>query len=100
MDTNYAIYDDPITYSSTTQNLKVGTINYVSTDGTDGQLLATDGNNHLEFVTISVPITPGLSTNDAIVRFDGTTGNKFKNSTAIIDDSGNTTINGNLTVGT
>jgi hypothetical protein len=40
---------------------------------------------------------PESATDNAIARFDGTTGKLIQNSTAILDDSGNLTVNGNVT---
>jgi len=42
---------------------------------------------------------PASSTDNAIARFDGTTGKLIQNSTVTIDDSGNTNIPGNITGG-
>jgi hypothetical protein len=42
---------------------------------------------------------PASSTDNAITRFDGTTGKLIQNSTVTIDDSGNTNIPGNITGG-
>lgn len=41
---------------------------------------------------------PGSSTNDAFARWDGTTGLLIQNSTSTMDDSGNATFAGDLTV--
>lgn len=38
-------------------------------------------------------VGPGSSTDDALVRWDGTNGTSIKNSTALLDDAGNLTVN-------
>lgn len=54
-------------------------------------------------VTISAVIPPtlvsgpGVSTDNAVARFDGTTGKIIQNSTAILDDAGNLSLQGSLT---
>ena len=73
-----------------------------SSDGSDGQVLTTDGSGSLSFSTVSGgdgDVTgPGSSTDNAIVRFDGTTGKSIQNSSVTIDDSGNLDIGGTLDV--
>lgn len=45
-------------------------------------------------------VGPGVATDNAIVRFDGTTGKLVQNSSVTIDDSGNMSITGgNITLG-
>lgn len=39
--------------ASVTTNLQVGNVNYTNTDGTDGQVLATDGNGQTYFQSLS-----------------------------------------------
>jgi hypothetical protein len=81
-------------------------------DGTNGQALTTDGSGVLSWATpASGGVTgPASSTDNAIARYDGTTGDLIQNSGVTIDDSnnvsgvgtvattGDATING-LTVG-
>jgi hypothetical protein len=78
-------------------------------DGTNGQALTTDGSGVLSWATAGVT-GPASSTDNAIARYDGTTGDLIQNSGVTIDDSnnvsgvgtvattGDATING-LTVG-
>lgn len=63
-------------------------------DGTANQVLATDGNGNLSFVTSSNMTGPGSSTDNAVVRWDGTTGSVVQNSTALLTDAGQLTISG------
>ena len=44
-------------------------------------------------------VGPGSSTDNAVVRFDGTTGKLIQNSGVIIDDSNNTTNPGMMAIG-
>ncbi len=61
--------------------------------GTDGYVLQTHGtgaNPTWEYSSSASGIGgPGTSTDNAIVRWDGVTGNFIQNSTIVIDDSGN-----------
>lgn len=53
-------------------------------DGTNGQIIATDGANQLSFITVPGLIFP--STDEAIARFDGNFG-ALQNSGVILNDS-------------
>jgi hypothetical protein len=79
-------------------SLSVGDMTYPSMDGSAGQFLVTDGSGNLNFQSVDIPSLPASSTNDAIVRFDGTTGDQFQNSSVTIDDLGNMIASG-LTLG-
>lgn len=69
-----------------------------TSDGTSGQVLTTDGSGNLYFSSAASGITtPASSTDDAIVRWDGTGGDTIQNSLITIDDSGNLTTTGNIT---
>lgn len=58
-----------------------------SADGSSGQVLSTNGSGVLSFVTkVS---GPGSTTDNRLVRMDGTTGALIQDSTASLDDSGN-----------
>ena len=64
-----------------------------TSDGSNGQSIVTDGNGNLRFATIVTSTGDGnvsgptTSTDNAIPRFDGTSGN-IQGSRAIIDDNG------------
>lgn len=63
--------------------------------GTDGQVLTADSASTagVKWSTVSGTgdfVGPGSATDNAVVRFDGTTGKLGQNSVFIIDDSGNT----------
>lgn len=62
-------------------------------DGTSGQFLRTDGNGITTWVTGNSGdvVGPGSSTDNAIARFDGTTGKLLQNSGAQVTDSGRVT---------
>ncbi len=72
------------------------TTNYTWTfpvnDGLSGEVLVTDGNGILSWVTNSGGgdvSGPASSTDNALARFDGTTGKIIQNSVGILDDLGN-----------
>jgi hypothetical protein len=71
------------------------TLTFPDTDGNSGQVLTTDGSGVLSWTTNGAgDVTgPASSTDNAIARFDSTTGKIIKNSVVIIEDSGNTTFN-------
>jgi hypothetical protein len=59
-------------------------------DGTNGQLLQTDGNGNLSWYTNSAVgdvVGPASSTDNAVARFDGTTGKLIQNSAVTIADT-------------
>jgi hypothetical protein len=60
-------------------------------DGTNGQALITDGNGVLSWSSAASGDVygPASATDNAISRFDGTTGKIIQNSSALIDDVGN-----------
>lgn len=60
-------------------------------DGTTGQALITDGSGVLSWSTPAVGDVAGpvSSTDNAIARFDSTTGKLLQNSAATVDDTGN-----------
>ena len=82
-------------------SLTVNNLIYPTTDGTDGQVLKTDGAGALNWITVGGGTGdvggPGSSTDHAVVRFDGMDGKTIQNSSVTIDDSGNTDIGGTLT---
>jgi hypothetical protein len=59
---------------------------------TANQVLATNGSGTLSFTSAAAGdvVGPASSTDNAVVRFDSTTGKLIKNSTVIMDNSGNT----------
>lgn len=73
-------------------------LTYPTTDGTSGQALTTNGSGVLSFSTVGNVTGAASSVDNAVTRFDGTTGKLIQNSTAILSDSGSLTISG-LTVG-
>jgi hypothetical protein len=59
-------------------------------DGTNGQLLQTDGNGNLSWFTntaVGDVVGPASATDNAVVRFDGTTGKLIQNSAVTIADT-------------
>jgi len=60
-------------------------------DGTNGQALITDGNGVLSWSTAASGDVygPASATDNAIARFDLTTGKLIQNSSALVDDAGN-----------
>lgn len=60
-------------------------------DGNSGQVMVTDGSGVLSWSTPAVGdvVGPASSTDNAIARFDSTTGKLLQNSAATIDDTGN-----------
>ena len=70
-------------------------------DGISGQALITDGVGVLawSFAGVGDVVGPASSTDNAIARFDGTTGEILQDSTVTIGDDGATNIAGNLTIG-
>jgi hypothetical protein len=73
------------------------TLTMPSDDGNPGQVLTTDGSGALSWSSSSGgDVTgPGSATDDAVVRFDGTTGKLIQNSAVTIADT-----TGNITGGT
>ena len=67
-----------------------------SADGSNGQVLATNGSGTLSWATAGGGgagdvVGPASATDNAITRFDQTTGKLIQNSTVILDDSGTIT---------
>ena len=67
-----------------------------SADGSNGQVLATNGSGTLSWATAGGGgggdvVGPASATDNAITRFDLTTGKLIQNSTVILDDSGTIT---------
>jgi len=67
-----------------------------SADGSNGQVLATNGSGTLSWTTAGGGgsgdvVGPASATDNAITRFDQTTGKLIQNSTVILDDSGTIT---------
>ena len=56
--------------------------------GTDEIYIKTDSGSSTNWDRIGTVISPASSTDDAIVRFDGTTGDVIQNSTVTISDAG------------
>lgn len=67
----------------TTGNLVLDGLNWPQADGTANQVLATNGAGQISF--IDVPVFGGPSTDNAIARFDGVSGD-LQNSGVLIDD--------------
>lgn len=91
---NNKVYIDGVFQFVKTENLQSGPLTFPNSDGTNGQLLGTDGKGHLSFITIpSGDVSgPGSSTDDSIVLFNGTTGKLLKGSLGSIDGFGKLTI--------
>ena len=60
-------------------------------DGSAGQALITSGSGLLSWSTLGDVVGPSSATDNAIARFDTTTGKLIQNSLATIDDTGNIT---------
>ena len=69
------------------------TLTWPDTDGDAGQALVTDGSGVLSWSTAASGDVygPASATDNAVTRFDGTTGKIIQNSGVIIDDSDNVT---------
>mgnify|MGYP003386396238 CR=1 FL=1 len=57
-------------------------------DGTVGQVLKTDGSGNLGWVTVGDVVGPASATDNALARFDTTTGKLLQNSTVTVSDTG------------
>ena len=66
--------------------------------GSSGQVLTTDGSGNTTWTTAASGdvVGPSSSSDNAVVRWDGTTGNYIKDSNVFIDDSGNITTSGTV----
>lgn len=66
------------------------TLTLPTDDGTNGQVLTTDGNGVLTWTTNGAGdvVGPASSTDNAVARFDGTTGKLLQNSTLSLGDTG------------
>jgi hypothetical protein len=87
------IYNSASAYSVTIASGN-NTANWTMTlpvdDGTNGQLLQTDGNGNLSWYTNTSTgdvVGPASSTDNAVARFDGTTGKLIQNSAVTIADT-------------
>ena len=72
-------------------SVRINQVEFQGVDGTAGQVLTTDGFGNATFQSNgNGDVTgPGSSTDNALARFDGTTGKTIQNSGVIIDDSNN-----------
>ena len=71
-------------------NTAAWTMTLPTDDGTNGQLLQTDGSGNLSWFTNTSTgdvVGPASSTDNAVVRFDGTTGKLVQNSAVTIADT-------------
>ena len=69
--------------------------------GTNGQVLTSNGATAPTWTTFSSVgdvVGPATATDNALARFDGTTGKLIQNSNATLDDTGNLTLTGDLRV--
>ena len=73
------------------------TLTAPAADGTNGQALVTNGSGVLSFATVGSGdvVGPASATDNAVVRFDGTTGKLVQNSAVTVADT-----TGNMTGGT
>ena len=84
-----------------TGTLTASGLAYPASDGTAGQILSTDGAGNLSWTSPggTGDVTgPSSATDDAVARFDETSGKLIQNSAVTIDDSGNVDIGGTLDV--
>ncbi len=68
-------------------------INTLLADNTAGDISASDIRSVLTDIRDSLAGGPSSATDNALVRFDSTTGQLIKNSTAILTDAGDLTVN-------
>ncbi len=57
-------------------------------DGTSGQVLSTDGSGDLSWITGGDVLGPGSATDNALTRFNSTTGKLIKNSSVLLSNAG------------
>ena len=78
------------------------TLTFPADDGTSGQALITDGSGVLSWSTAASGDVygPGSSTDNAVARFDSTTGKLLQNSVVIVGDTGDVTGVGTLSATT
>lgn len=90
---NLKVYNDFDIDNVKTATLQVGTLTYPNVDGTTGQVLGTDGNGHLLFITNGDGDVsgPASSIDNSIALFSGTTGKLLKDSLGSIDNTGKLT---------
>jgi len=75
--------------------MTVGNATNFPAPGASGNVATSDGTNWTSAAASGGSITgPGSSTDNAIVRFNGETGTIIKNSSAILDNSGNISVAG------
>lgn len=92
---------DTITLQAPTAIASSYTLTLPVDDGLSGQTLTTDGSGNLSWQASLGNVTgPLTSTDNAVSRFDGTTGQLLQNSAVTIDDTGNTVVAGTLTTKT
>ena len=80
---------------TTTGSLKIGTFTFPTSDGTNGQVLQTDGSGTVTWVSISGGSIDGSGTAGYIVKFSDS---DTLTDSIISESSGTVTIAGNLTV--
>ena len=100
----------PVTTTTGTQTLTNKTISGSSNTLSDTFTLTTTGTSGAATyngTTLNIPqypngdvVGPGSSTDNAIVRFDGTTGKAVQNSSATIADDGTLNVSGTVNTGT
>jgi hypothetical protein len=92
--TNYVAFKAPDTIAADV------TWTLPNADGTNGQVLSTDGSGTLSWASggdgSGDVVGPASATDNAIARYDGTTGKLIQNSGVAIDDSNNVTGIANL----
>jgi hypothetical protein len=66
-------------------------------DSSPDAALSAASKGYVDTATATKTTGPGASTDNAVPRFDGTTGLVLQNSTVTVDDDGNVVITGNLT---
>jgi hypothetical protein len=78
------------------------TLTFPADDGTSGQALITDGSGVLSWSTAASGDVygPASSTDNAVARFDSTTGKLLQNSVVIVGDTGDVTGVGTLSAAT
>lgn len=66
-------------------------------DSSPDTALAAASKGYVDTATAAKTTGPGTATDNAVARFDGTTGKILQNCTVIVGDDGSVTITGNLT---
>src|ERR1700743_1117071 len=84
------------------ENLQVGPLVYPNKDGSNGQVIGTNGKGKLSFISSAgggTVVGPGTSVDNSVALFSGTTGQLLKTSLGIINTAGRLSIPSLLAAG-